>query len=72
MGFSIPLGEWLREPLKDWADDFINADRLKREGYFDPIPIHQMWDEHLSGRANWGHQLWNMLMFQSWLESNRS
>ena len=72
MGFSIPLGEWLREPLKDWADDFINADRLKREGYFDPIPIHKMWDEHLSGRANWGHQLWNMLMFQSWLESNRS
>jgi asparagine synthase (glutamine-hydrolysing) len=70
MGFTIPLGQWLRDPLKDWAQDLIEPDYLKKSGYFRSDEVLQMWDEHLKRRTNWGHQLWNILMFQSWLESN--
>jgi asparagine synthase (glutamine-hydrolysing) len=70
MGFTIPLGQWLRDPLKDWAQDLIEPDYLKKSGYFRSNEVLQMWDEHLKRRTNWGHQLWNVLMFQSWLESN--
>jgi asparagine synthase (glutamine-hydrolysing) len=69
MGFTIPLGQWLRGPLKDWAQDLIEPDYLKKSGYFRSDEVLQMWDEHLKRRTNWGHQLWNILMFQSWLET---
>lgn len=68
MGFGIPLGEWLRGPLRSWAEELIGSDRLRREGYFYPEPIRSMWQEHLSGKRNWHHQLWCVLMFQAWLE----
>ena len=45
-----------------------NKRNVKNDGYFDSAPVHQIWNEHLEGHANWGHQLWNILMFQSWLE----
>ena len=70
MGFTVPLGKWLKGPLKCWASNLIEPNKLKDEGYFDPDPVMDMWNEHLNGRANWGHQLWNLLMFQSWLKSN--
>jgi len=70
MGFTIPIGEWLRGPLKDWATDLIEPSRLKNDGYFDPNPVHQLWNGHLDGHTNWGHQLWNVLMLQSWLEKH--
>ncbi len=69
-GFGVPLDQWLRGPLREWAESLLDAERLRREGYLDPVPIRQKWEEHLSGRRNWQYWLWNVLMFQAWLEAN--
>jgi len=70
MGFGVPLGEWLRGPLRDWAESLLDAKQLRDEGFFNVSLLRQKWHEHLSGKYNWQHQLWNVLMFQAWLETN--
>jgi len=72
MGFGVPVDDWLRGPLREWAEELLDEARLAREGYFHPAPIRQMWAEHLSGQRNWMAQLWNVLMFQAWLEANQA
>lgn len=65
-GFTPPVGEWLRGPLRSWSEDLLNQGSLRAHGLLDDKLIRRKWEEHLSGRHNWTYQLWDVLMFQSW------
>jgi asparagine synthase (glutamine-hydrolysing) len=71
-GFGVPIHEWLRGPMRPWAEELLSESRLKQEGFFSPAPIRQKWSEHVSGRRNWQAQMWGVLMFQAWLEEHRT
>jgi len=68
MGFGVPIEKWLRGPLKDWCEDLLSQKRIREDGFFNPEPIQKMWTEHKSGKSNWHYQLWNVLIFNSWLQ----
>jgi asparagine synthase (glutamine-hydrolysing) len=68
MGFGVPLGEWLRGPLREWADNLLSPTRLDREGFVQSSLVKQCWDEHLSSKRNWQYYLWDVLMFEVWFE----
>ena len=68
MGFGIPIGEWLKKDLKDWANDLLNPRRLHDDNIFNPNPITEHLNEHIMGKRDWKYKLWNILMFQQWYE----
>jgi asparagine synthase (glutamine-hydrolysing) len=68
MGFAAPIGDWLRGPLRDWAEQMLDVARLRREGFFQPTRVRQRWSEHLQMKRDWAQGLWHVLMFQSWLD----
>lgn len=67
-GFSIPLANWLRGPLRDWAEGLLSETRLHQEGYLNPSPVRKAWQQHLLGHVDHSARLWGVLMFQAWLE----
>lgn len=71
-GFAVPIGSWLRGALRPWAEGLLDESRLKHYGILDPVPIRRKWTEHLRGTRNWQHQIWAVLMLQSWLENVHS
>jgi len=72
MGFQIPVGDWLRGPLRPWAEDLLAPGRMKQEGLFDEVEIGRHWSQHISGSGSWGYHLWNIVVFQQWLRSQGS
>lgn len=72
MGFGVPIGIWLRGPLREWAENLLDESRLQNEGFFNSRVVRVKWNEHLTGNRNWAYQLWCVLMFQAWLESQNT
>lgn len=69
-GFGIPIDTLLRTSLRDWAESLLDSKKIRSAGLLNDAVIQQKWAEHLSGKRNWQHHLWSVLMFQSWLEEN--
>jgi asparagine synthase (glutamine-hydrolysing) len=71
MGFGIPIGEWLKGPLKEWAEDLLDPKKMNDENLLNSVEIQKKWIEHKLGIFNWGYLLWDVLMFQSWLRNEK-
>lgn len=70
MGFGVPIDQWLRGPLRDWAESYLSQSALTRGGIFNPELIRTRWAAHLDGRENWQYPLWTIITLQAWLEHN--
>jgi asparagine synthase (glutamine-hydrolysing) len=68
MGFGIPIGKWLRGPLRDWAEHLLSEQRLRDAGLLDAALVRRHWQEHLGGRHNWQYLIWDVLMLEAWRE----
>ena len=66
MGFGVPVDRWVRGPLREWAEDLLDAGKMREEGILDPARVRRLWEEHLSGNSSHSAGLWNLLMFQAW------
>ena len=71
MGFTPPIGAWLRGPLREWCEEMLDSQSLNEDGYFATPLIRKKWAEHLAGKHNWQYPLWCVLMFQAWLKHNK-
>jgi asparagine synthase (glutamine-hydrolysing) len=70
-GFAIPVGQWIKGPLRDWAEELLRPAAMAEAGWFEPSVIQQRWRDHLSGRRDSTAALWAVLMFQAWWRENR-
>ena len=70
-GFGIPIGQWIRGPLREWAEDLLDETRIQQEGYLDSKLVRLLWSQHISCKYDWTARLWAILMFQSWLDSQK-
>lgn len=70
-GFGVPIDSWLCGPLRDWAEALLNPARLKHEGYFDVKSVRDVWEQHLRGTRQGHYLIWDVLMFQSWLDHQK-
>jgi len=68
MGFGIPLGKWMRGPLRDWAEALLDEKRLRQGGFVDAAVVRRAWSQHLAGTHNFQYLLWDILMFEAWRE----
>ena len=68
MGFGVPIDEWLCGPLRDWVEELLDENRLRNEGFFNAQMVRKKWEEHLSGKRNWQYLIWDVVMFQAWLQ----
>jgi asparagine synthase (glutamine-hydrolysing) len=71
MGFGVPIDHWMRGPLREWCGQLLDPSRLKAEGFLRPERITFAWQKHLAGE-NWQYWLWDVLMFQAWLQEQRN
>ncbi|MGY8706682.1 asparagine synthase (glutamine-hydrolyzing) [Bradyrhizobium sp. 18BD] len=69
-GFDVPVGAWLKGPLRSWASDLISESRLRNQQLLDTTLVQDCWRQHLSGRRDFSRPLWAILMLQSWLDSS--
>ena len=72
VGFAVPIDNWLRGDLREWAEDLFDEQKIKEDGFFNSKIISDKWNQHLSGKKNWDQQLWGVLMFQSWLRKQQN
>lgn len=72
MGFGVPVGDWIKGPLREWSESLLSENRLRREGLLDAKTVRRVWNEHLTGQGAWPYHLWDILMFQAWLAENPS
>ncbi len=71
MGFTVPINAWLRGSLKEWGEALLDRKRLRDQGFLNPDLIRGKWGEHQSGKVDWHTDLWGVLMFQAWLDSQQ-
>lgn len=72
MGFGVPIGDWMRGPMREWAETLLNEKRLNEEGLLNAAFVQEKWKEHLSGSCNWQYYLWDVLMFEAWLDKQKN
>ena len=72
MGFGVPMTDWLRGPLKEWMLDTLATDRIMRDAFVNAVAVEQRIKEHMSGTRQWSESLWSLLMFNAWVDNNRT
>ena len=70
-GFAVPLGPWLRGPLREWAEDLLSERSIRESGLLSSEPVRRLWLQHCAGTHDRSRPIWNVLMFQAWRRRNR-